>query len=124
MVGRSKSTVTIVVPNLHEAPINEVKRISKAIRINIVAGVDATLHKNLVTELLNQGNVRIWNFPERNYVSCTRDAEEVLIAPIAPKDTDCIATVSVEEGFIKLIMKIVGPMWLASAREVRSVSSI
>jgi predicted hydrocarbon binding protein len=124
MVGRSKSTVTIVVPNLHEAPISEVKRISKAIRINIVAGVDATLHKNLVTELLNQGNVRIWNFPERNYVSCTRDAEEVLIAPIAPKDIDCIATVSVEEGFIKLIMKIVGPMWLASAREVRSVASI
>nr|MDO8099026.1 hypothetical protein [Candidatus Njordarchaeota archaeon] len=123
MVGRSKSTITIVLPNLDEAPIKEIKRIRRAIRINIVAGVDEALHKNLLRELLSQGNVRIWNFPERNYLSCTRDAEEVLIAPIAPKDIDCIATVSVEEGFIKLIMKIVGPMWLASSKEVRSLAS-
>jgi hypothetical protein len=123
MVKRTKSTVTIVVPDLKDAPIKEVKEISKAIRINIVAGIDETIHKNLLRDLLSQGNIRLWNLTEKNYISCTRDAEEVLLAPVAQKDTDCVALVSVEEGFIKLIMKIVGPMWLASSKAVSLRSS-
>lgn len=122
MAKRTKSTVTIVVPNLEEAPLKEVKEISRAIRINIIAGIDEIQHKKLLKELFTQGNVRIWNRTEKDYMSCTRDAEEIIIAPVAGKDMDCVALVSVEEGFIKLIMKIVGPMWLASSKMVSSAS--
>ncbi|WXG46104.1 MAG: helix-turn-helix domain-containing protein [Candidatus Atabeyarchaeum deiterrae] len=119
MVRRSKSTVTIVVPTLEEAPLDEIKAISKAIRINIVAGVDETLQKKLLQDLLTQGNIRIWSLTEKAYISCTRDAEEVLVAPVARKDTDCVATVSVEENYVKLYHKFIGPMWMASSREIK-----
>jgi hypothetical protein len=119
MVKRTKSTVTVVVPNIEEAPIEEIKRISKAIRIQIIAGVDETIHKRLLRDLFMQGNVRIWSLAEKDYISCTRDAEEVLIAPVARKDTDCVATVSVEENYVKLYHKFIGPMWMASSREIR-----
>jgi len=119
MVKRTKSTVTIVVPNLDEAPSKEIKEMSKAIRINIVAGVDEAIHKRLLKELLAQGNVRIWSLTEKDYVSCTRDAEEVLIAPVAKRDLDCVATVSVEENYVKLYHKFIGPMWMASSREIK-----
>nr|MDO8134231.1 hypothetical protein [Candidatus Njordarchaeum guaymaensis] len=119
MVKRTKSTVTIVVPNLDEVPLKEIKEISKAIRINIVAGVDEILHKKLLKELLAQGNVRIWNLAEKDYISCTRDAEEVLIAPVAKRDLDCVATASVEENYVKLYHKFIGPMWMASSREIK-----
>ncbi|WXG43487.1 MAG: hypothetical protein WED04_05520 [Promethearchaeati archaeon SRVP18_Atabeyarchaeia-1] len=122
MAKRTKSTVTIVVPKLEEAPLKEVKEISKAIRINIIAGIDELQQKTLIKELLAQGNVRLWNRTEKDYMSCTRDAEEVIIAPVVGKDMDCVALVSVEEGFIKLIMKIVGPMWLASSKMVSLAS--
>jgi hypothetical protein len=119
MVKRTKSTVTLVVPNIEEVPIKEVKEISRAIRIQIIAGVDENLHKRLLKELFTQGNVRIWSLTEKDYISCTRDAEEVLIAPVARKDIDCVATVSVEENYVKLYHKFIGPMWMASSREIR-----
>ncbi len=119
MVKRTKSTVTVVVPNIEESPIEEIKGISRAVRIQIIAGVDETIHKKLLKELLMQGNVRIWSLTEKDYISCTRDAEEVLIAPVARKDTDCVATVSVEENYVKLYHKFIGPMWMASSREIR-----
>jgi hypothetical protein len=119
MTKRTKSTVTVVVPNLDEVPLKEIKEVSRAIRINIVAGVDEALHKKLLKELLAQGNVRIWNLMEKDYISCTRDAEEVLVAPVAKRDLDCVATVSVEENYVKLYHKFIGPMWMASAREVK-----
>jgi hypothetical protein len=119
MVKRTKSTVTVVVPNIEEAPIEEIKEISRAIRIQIITGVDETIHKKLLKELLMQGNVRIWSLTEKDYISCTRDAEEVLIAPVARKDTDCVATVSVEDNYVKLYHKFIGPMWMASSREIR-----
>jgi hypothetical protein len=119
MVRRTKSTVTIVVPNLLEAPIKEVKEISKAIRINIIAGIDEAQDKKLLKELFTQGNVRLWSLTEKDYISCTRDAEEVLIAPVARKDTDCVATVSIEENYVKLYHKFIGPMWMASSREIK-----
>jgi hypothetical protein len=119
MVKRTKSTVTVVVPNIEEAPIEEIKKISRAIRIQIITGVDETIHKKLLKELFLQGNVRIWSLTEKDYISCTRDAEEVLIAPVARKDTDCVATVSVEDNYVKLYHKFIGPMWMASSREIR-----
>jgi hypothetical protein len=122
MVKRTKSTVTVVVPDIEEAPLKEVKEISKAIRIQIIAGVDENLHRKLLKELFMQGNVRIWSLAEKDYISCTRDAEEVLIAPVARKDTDCVATVSVEENYVKLYHKFIGPMWMASSREIREKS--
>jgi hypothetical protein len=122
MVKRTKSTVTVVVPDIEEAPLKEVKEISKAIRIQIIAGVDENLHRKPLKELFMQGNVRIWSLAEKDYISCTRDAEEVLIAPVARKDTDCVATVSVEENYVKLYHKFIGPMWMASSREIREKS--
>jgi predicted DNA-binding ribbon-helix-helix protein len=119
MAKRTKSTVTIVVPNIEEAPIKEIKEISKAIRINVIAGIDETFHKKLLKELFSQGNVRLWSLTEKDYISCTRDAEEVLIAPAARKDTDCVATVSTEENYVKLYHKFIGPMWMASSREIK-----
>jgi F0F1-type ATP synthase membrane subunit b/b' len=119
MVKRTKSTVTIVVPSIEEAPLREVKEISRAIRIQIITGVDETVHGRLLRELFMQGNVRIWSLAEKDYISCTRDAEEVLIAPVARKDIDCVATVSVEENYVKLYHKFIGPMWMASSREIK-----
>jgi hypothetical protein len=119
MLKRTKSTVTIVVPALQEAPIKEVKEISKAIRINIIAGIDETQDKKVLRELFAQGNVRLWSLTEKDYISCTRDAEEVLIAPVARKDIDCVATVSIEENYVKLYHRFIGPMWMASSREVK-----
>ena len=119
MVKRTKSTVTVVVPDLQEAPIKEVKEISKSIRINIIAGIDEARDKKLLRELFTQGNVRLWSLTEKDYISCTRDAEEVLIAPVTRKDTDCVATVSIEENYVKLYHKFIGPMWMASSREIK-----
>jgi F0F1-type ATP synthase membrane subunit b/b' len=119
MVKRTKSTVTIVVPSIEEAALREVKEISRAIRIQIISGVDEKLHAKLLKELFMQGNVRIWSLTEKDYISCTRDAEEVLIAPVARKDIDCVATVSVEENYVKLYHKFIGPMWMASSREIK-----
>jgi hypothetical protein len=119
MVKRTKSTVTIVVPNLEEAPLKEVKEISKSIRINIIAGIDELQHKKLLKELFAQGNVRLWGLTEKDYISCTRDAEEVLIAPVARKDTDAVATVSIEDNYVRLYHKFIGPMWMASSREIK-----
>ena len=45
-----------------------------------------------------------------------RDSEEVIMAPAASADSDVIGVVSEDDGFVRFVMSIVGPIFQAKTK--------
>ena len=72
-----------------------------------------------VKPLVGRGNIRVRVRSEKDVYACVRDSEEVLLAPAALKDQDVVGVTTEEEGFIRFIMGIVGPIFQAKAKMLR-----
>ncbi len=115
MIGRAKSKVTLIVPNPDDIPTDVLKEVKSTIGVEVVVTEGSGLSQK-AGPLIGKGNIRVRSRTERDVFACVRDAEEVLIAPAATDDVDVIGIVSEDDGFIKFIMSVVGPIFQAKAR--------
>ncbi|MHA1480711.1 MAG: hypothetical protein ACTSQZ_04755 [Candidatus Thorarchaeota archaeon] len=115
MIVRTKSKATVIVPKSEDIPVEILKELKRTAGVDIVVTEDAALG-HTVRSLISLGNIRVRVRQESDVYACVRDSEEVLIAPAAIKDHDVIGFVSEDEGFIKFIMGVVGPILMAKAK--------
>ncbi|MFX1486046.1 MAG: helix-turn-helix domain-containing protein [Promethearchaeota archaeon] len=119
MLLRTKSTITIVIPELADVPIENLLATRPQIRVHVVTGIDMTKDVPKIKRLLEKGNIRVWDRPARDSFGCARDAEEVMLAPAVGEPQRIVATISEHPGYVELFHKIFGPMWMASSREIK-----
>ncbi|MFX0067454.1 MAG: helix-turn-helix domain-containing protein [Candidatus Hodarchaeota archaeon] len=119
MLLRTKSTITIVIPDLADVPAENLLATRPQIRVHVVTGIDIAKDAPKIKQLLEKGNIRLWDRPARDSFGCARDAEEVLLAPSMGEPQKIVATISEHPGYVELFHKIFGPMWMASSKEVK-----
>ena len=116
MLNRAKSKVTLIIPNPLEVPTDVLAELKTTVGVEVVV-TEGNLSP--VKPLVGRGNIRLRTRPERDVYACVRDSEEVLLAPAAPRDVDVVGVTTEEEGFIKFIMSIIGPIFQAKTKLIR-----
>jgi len=121
MIARTKSTITMAIPNHLDIPIDAIKGTPTSRRVHIISEVDpeqSDAEKELVQDLYTKPNVRVRKHTKLGYIAAARDGEEVLLAPFQDIH-DLAGLASEQEGYIKLYQEIIGTQFLADSREIR-----
>lgn len=119
MIRRTKSMITIIVPTINDIPVDEIEIAKKTKKIHVLVDTAGNRDHEVIKKLVALPNVRVWHRPARDYYACTRDGEEVLMAPAIGSTREIVALVSEKEEYVILMHKFVGPMWMASSEEIK-----
>ena len=119
MLARAKSKVTLIVPEPSDIPISILSKLKSSVGVELVVTESSALVPS-VKHLIGRGNIRVRSRSEKDVFACVRDSEEVLMAPAASVDTDVIGVVSEDEGFVRFVMSIVGPIFQAKTKLLKS----
>ncbi|TFG08687.1 hypothetical protein EU538_06665 [Candidatus Thorarchaeota archaeon] len=112
MLARAKSKVTLIIPEAHDIPTDTLKELKSAVGVELVVTESPMLNRE-AKPLVGRGNIRVRSRPDKDVYACVRDSEEVLLAPAASQDHDVIGFVSEDDGFVRFVMSIVGPIFQA-----------
>jgi hypothetical protein len=121
MIRHTKSYMTIALPTLSGAPLEDIQKIKKATRATLIVsdGKNEPKQEQALTELAKMGNVSIRASPGLAYYGCTKDSEEILLAPMTQKENETIGIASTEDGYIDLFEKLVLPALLAPSYDLK-----
>lgn len=73
----------------------------------------------IINKMKSLGNIQFRQLKSRGeYIGITREAEEVLLAPIQKDEANIVAIVSTEDGYCKLFSPIVGSTFIANSRVI------
>ncbi len=76
-------------------------------------------YMGILEKMKSLGNIQFRQMKQRGeFIAMTRDAEEVLLAPISKTDEDMIAVVSTQEGYTKLYSQFIGPVFMSNSRPI------
>ncbi|MHA1314984.1 MAG: hypothetical protein ACTSRB_13870 [Candidatus Helarchaeota archaeon] len=120
MIHRTKSTISLVTPDFETLPFDTIQTAKRAMRIKTASRILAD-DRDKVAVLLEQGNVEIRQRKDRDLWAAARDGEEVLIAPMADKETQKVAIISQEPAIVKYFHEIIGPLVMARAQRISHV---
>ncbi len=112
MLARAKSKVTLIIPEAHDIPTDTLKELKSTIGVELVVTESPVLNRE-AGPLVGRGNIRVRSRSEKDVYACVRDSEEVLLAPAASADSDVIGFVSEDDGFVRFVMSIIGPIFQA-----------
>ncbi len=121
MIKRTKSTITMTIPNKLDVPTEVIKKIPTSRRVHIITEIAPDRDdsdKAWVQELYSKPNVRVLKHSKLKYIAAARDGEEVLLAPLQDLP-DIAGLASEQEGYVKLYQQIIGPIFMADSREIR-----
>ncbi|MHC1590960.1 MAG: hypothetical protein ACXQS8_02645, partial [Candidatus Helarchaeales archaeon] len=120
MITRTKSTISLVAPDFENLPLDAIQKARRTTRIKTASRILADA-RDKVAMLLEQGNVEIRQRADRDLWAAARDGEEVLIAPMAEKETQKVAIISQEPAIVKYFHEIIGPLVIARAQRISRV---
>ncbi|TFF92986.1 hypothetical protein EU546_06825, partial [Candidatus Thorarchaeota archaeon] len=112
MLSRAKSKVTLIVPDAQDIPTDTLKELKSTVGVELVVTESPALSRQ-AKPLVGRGNIRVRSRSEKDVYACVRDSEEVLLAPATPEGRDVIGFVSEDDGFVRFVMSIVGPIFQA-----------
>ncbi|MGY5881734.1 MAG: hypothetical protein RTV31_15895 [Candidatus Thorarchaeota archaeon] len=115
MLSRAKSKVTLIIPEPSDIPTSVLTELKSSIGVELVVTESGVLGPS-AKPLVGRGNIRVRSRKEKDVFACVRDSEEVLMAPAASVDSDVIGVVSEDDGFVKFVMSIVGPIFQAKTK--------
>jgi len=115
MLERAKSKATLIVPEASDVPTEVLKGLKTTTGVELVV-TESGLLGSAVKPLVGKGNIRVRSRSEKDVFACVRDSEEVLMAPAAAQDVDVIGVVSEDDGFVKFVMSIIGPIFQAKTK--------
>ncbi len=115
MLTRAKSKVTLIVPEVQDVPVEALTELKTTIGVELVITEGGQIGQR-VRPLVGRGNIRVRTRSERDVFACVRDSEEVIMAPAASTDSDVIGVVSEDDGFVRFVMSIVGPIFQAKTK--------
>jgi sugar-specific transcriptional regulator TrmB len=121
MVKRTRSHVVIVLPNIREAPLQDIKSVKKATRVTLVLS-DMTgdeKETEMLAEMTRQTNITIRVGSNLTCFGCSRDNEEMIFAPTAEKDNELVGVVSSMENYLEFFDKVILPAMLGSSHDIK-----
>ncbi|MEM2907058.1 MAG: hypothetical protein QW739_03150, partial [Candidatus Odinarchaeota archaeon] len=119
MIHRTKSTITVVLPELDDTIVNMLSTANPRIRIHLIAGLNLESDTDKIKKLLVKGNIRVWDRPEKDFFGAARDNEEALLAPNTGIPQKIVAIISHQPEYVDLVHRVLGPMWMASSKEIK-----
>jgi hypothetical protein len=125
MVKRTRSHVVIVLPNIREAPLQDIKSVKKATRVTLVLS-DMTgdeKETEMLAEMTRQTNITIRVGSNLTCFGCSRDNEEMIFAPTAEKDNELVGVVSSMENYLEFFDKVILPAMLGSSHDIKESGS-
>lgn len=76
-------------------------------------------YEPILAKMKGLGNIQFRQLKSRGeFIAMTKDAEEVILAPISRDEENIIAIVSEDDGYCKLYSQIIGPVFQANSRPV------
>jgi sugar-specific transcriptional regulator TrmB/gas vesicle protein len=118
MLLRTRSTCTVVLPTVDEE-VTELlsKKITKRVRIRILADLDPFDDEALVASLKEKGNISLWQYQMRDFYAVTRDGAEVLLAPVT-REGELTAFVTEQDALVRAIQQIINASFMARSKEL------
>ncbi len=118
MIGRAKSKATLIFPFIHDVPVEMLSQLKTTTGVEVVVTDEPGLNDRL-SSIIGKGNIRVRVRSGRDVYACVRDSEEVLLAPATDRDEDVVGVLTVDDGFVKFIMGIIGPIFQAKTKLLR-----
>ena len=122
-VYRTKSSIIIVTPVVLPEILQVLSQFAyerKAARFMLTSHWDMQAYGDIVKKMMQLGNIQFRNLTSTGeYYAVTRDAEEVILAPYAEKDTEVISIVSNHPAYAKLYSQFIGPIFQANSRPIK-----
>jgi sugar-specific transcriptional regulator TrmB len=106
ILGKVKSTVTCVYPEIGEIPVNVLLESNPRTRIIVIGDFDPFKHADIIKRLMSKENIQLKSLTidatTRPYYAIGRDVEEGLIASI-DESGEIVGVVSSSSSFVDLI---------------------
>lgn len=123
VVWRTKSSIIIVTPEAVPEILELIANVAyerKAQKFFLTTHWDLATYGEIIKRMSDLGNVQFRQLKTASdYWAVTRDAEEIMIAPNAPKDSDLVCVVSEQDQYSKLYSQIIGPMFQAQSQPLK-----
>jgi sugar-specific transcriptional regulator TrmB len=121
-IFRTKSSIIIVTPVVIPQILQLCSQIAfekKAARFLLTSHWDLNRYGDIITKMKGLGNIQFRQLKSQgDFYACTRDAEEVILAPAAKKDENIVSVISEEEGYAQLYSQFIGPIFQANSRPI------
>ncbi|MHA1792456.1 MAG: helix-turn-helix domain-containing protein [Promethearchaeota archaeon] len=123
VIKRTKSSIIIVTPEPEPEILQEIAEVAmerRAQKFFLTTHWDLSQYAEILKKLNELGNVQFRQLKTTGeYWAITRDAEEIMLAPNAKKDTDMVCIVSEQDGYAKLYSQFIGPLFQAQSSPLR-----
>ena len=118
MLARTKSSITIVLPQLSTDLLKRIAELPRSRKITLVSEIDIDQYEIELGHLLDQGNVQLRHYTKKDINLCLRDAEEVFLAIEAPEE-EFVTILTENEDLVRLLQKIMLSEFVSIAKPVR-----
>jgi len=118
MLTRTKSSITLVLPELSGALLNRIAELPQTRKITLVSEIDVDQFELELGQLLDQGNVQLRHYAKKDINMCIRDAEEAFLALEAPEE-EFVTILTESEQLVQLLYKIMSSEFVSIAKPVK-----
>ena len=118
MLTRTKSSITLVLPELSGALLTRIAELPQSRKITLVSEIDIDQYELELGQLLDQGNVQLRHYAKKDINMCTRDAEEAFLALEAPEE-EFVTILTESEQLVQLLYKIMSSEFVSIAKPVK-----
>jgi hypothetical protein len=117
MIQRAKASVFLLVPKFDDLDWNEIMDIHKKGRKFIICtNLETVKDINLVNRAFESG-IELFSYTEKDFIAAYHDNEEILIAPISPKEDETTAIVSEISPMVQHMSSMFADYWRRSAKK-------
>lgn len=118
MLERTKSSITILVPELSGDLLQRIADLPQTRKITLVSEIDIDHYERELGQLLDQGNVQLRHYAKKDINMCLRDAEEVFIALETPEE-EFVTILTESELLVRLLQKVLLSEFVSIAKPVK-----
>ncbi len=118
MLERTKSSITILVPELSGDLLQRIADVPQTRKITLVSEIDIDQYERELGQLLDQGNVQLRHYAKKDMNMCLRDAEEVFIALETPEE-EFVTILTESELLVRLLQKVLLSEFVSIAKPVK-----
>ncbi|MBY8983264.1 MAG: hypothetical protein KGD57_09965, partial [Candidatus Lokiarchaeota archaeon] len=81
---------------------------------------DMNAYGGIINKMKQFGNIQFRQLSQAGeFFALTRDAEEIILAPLTNKDSEMISIVSDQMLYAKLYSQFIGPIFQANSRPIK-----
>jgi len=117
MIGRAKASVFLLVPKFDDLDWNLIMDIHKKGRKFIICTNLETAKDLKVVNQAFESGIELYSYTEKDFVAAYHDNEEILLAPVSPKEDETTAIVSEISPMVTHMSTMFADYWRRSAKK-------